>query len=527
MIKGQEINIKISSSNITHYKNKGYKCNIKDIILVKINDMTPQSTNKIIAICDICGKEKEVEYRRYVNNVKNKNFYVCSLSCAQSKIKLTKKENFGDPNFSNIEKRNNTCEKLYGNKNYKNIEKQKITNLEKYGQIHVINNIEILEKRKKTNIDKFGFDSPMKNVDVKKQRKNTLLNKYGNENYNNINKTLNSIKEKNINNLKLKFNLENVIDYNDQLFLLKCEKDHNYKISYDLIYRRKSYNNTLCTICNPIGVKNSDCEKSLINFIKNNYDLKIIENSRDIIKPYELDIYLPDLKLAFEFNGLFWHSELYRDKKYHRNKFEMCEKKGIQLIQIWEDDWLFKENIVKSMILNKLNKIVNKNYARKCEIREIEDNALIRDFLVENHIQGFAGSKVKLGLFFNNDLVSIMTFLKRKNNIYEINRFCNKLNFQIIGGASKLFKYFINNYKYDEIISFSNNSYSNGNLYNLLGFIKKYDLKEDYSYIKDRKRCHKFNFRKYNQKETEREIMLQKNILRIYDAGKRKFTYPL
>ena len=119
----------------------------------------------------------------------------------------------------------------------------------------------------------------------------------------------------------------------------------------------------------------------------------------------------------------------------------MCNSNGIQLFHICEDDWIYKQNIIKSMILNKLGKSSNKIYARKTEVKEVIDNKLVREFLDNNHIQGFVGSKIKLGLFYKDELVSLMTFSKRtfmKNEDYELVRFCNKLNTNVIGGASKL-----------------------------------------------------------------------------------------
>jgi len=157
----------------------------------------------------------------------------------------------------------------------------------------------------------------------------------------------------------------------------------------------------LCVICNPIGNKYSGMENELFNFIQENYDGNIIRNSR--IENKELDIYLPEINLAFEFNGLYWHSEIYKDKNYHKDKTELCNKNNIRLYHIWEDDWLYKKDIVKSMILNKLGKSKNKIFARKCVIKVIDDNKKIKDFLDNNHIQGFVGSSVKKGLYYKNE----------------------------------------------------------------------------------------------------------------------------
>ena len=283
-------------------------------------------------------------------------------------------------------------------------------------------------------------------------------------------------------------------------------------------------------------------EKDLYNFISENYHGNILLNKKNIIKPLELDIYLPDLKLGFEFNGLFWHNELNKDNNYHLNKTEECEKQGIHLIHIYEDDWLFKQNIVKSRILNILNITSNKIYARKCQIKEVDDSNLIRKFLEENHQQGFISSKIKLGLFYNDELVSLMTFghqrismgAKSKKNNYEMLRFCNKLNTLVIGGADKLFKFFIEKHQPKEVISYADRSWSRGDLYKKLGFTFISKTPPNYYYIIDDMRKYRFNYRKdklvregFDPNKTEHETMLERNIFRIYDSGSLKFIYKI
>jgi hypothetical protein len=279
----------------------------------------------------------------------------------------------------------------------------------------------------------------------------------------------------------------------------------------------------------------------LLNFIKENYTGEVITNTKSVIYPLELDIYLPELKLSFEFNGLYWHSEEYKEKNYHLNKKIECLKKDIQLFHIWEDDWDNKKSILKSMVLNKLGKS-NKIFARKCKIKVLEDNKLVREFLDNNHIQGFVGSKVKLGLYHNNELVSLMTFgslrknmnSKSKEGLYELLRFCNKLDVMVIGGASRLFKFFIENYKPVEVISYSDYSRSVGNLYTKLGF--SFDKLSDigYYWFFDSKREYRFNFRKdilvkegYDSNKTEVVIMHERGYRRIFDCGMQKWIYKI
>jgi len=166
MILNEKIDIKIFPSNKNIYVKK-YNCNVGDIISIDIADLSMNSTTKINAKCDICGKEKEIQYRHYNRNIKNKKFFVCSLSCAQSKIKMTKLENHNDENYSGIEKRKQTCKEKYNNETFKNIEKQKKTNLKKYGVKFPIQNKDVQEKRKQTWLEIYHVEHPMKNDDIK------------------------------------------------------------------------------------------------------------------------------------------------------------------------------------------------------------------------------------------------------------------------------------------------------------------------------------------------------------------------
>lgn len=398
----------------------------------------------------------------------------------------------------------------------------------------------------KTMLDKHGVEYPYQNENILIKSKNTLFKNYGVEYpYQNEKILLKTQKKKKETWIKNKIkNNENIIeiDYDNKEYLMVCDcnKNHTFKIKFDLFDSRNQFAKYKCTVCFPEHFNQSSMEEhDLLEFIKNNYDKEIVENSKKIIYPYELDIYLPDLKLAFEFNGLYWHSEQIKGNNYHLNKTELCESKEIKLIHIYEDEWTFKNNIVKSRILNLLGKS-EKIYARKCQLKEINDNKLIRNFLNENHIQGFIGSQVKLGLFYHNELVSIMTFgkqrksmgTKNESNVYEMLRFCNKLNTTVIGSASKLFKYFINNYAPNSIISYANRSWSKGDLYEKLGFEFVHKTKPNYYYIINGIRKYRFGFRKdllikqgYDSNKTEREIMLDRKIYRIYDSGNIKYKY--
>ncbi|MFW6047533.1 MAG: hypothetical protein ACOCP4_07110 [Candidatus Woesearchaeota archaeon] len=274
-------------------------------------------------------------------------------------------------------------------------------------------------------------------------------------------------------------------------------------------------------------------EKEVSNFIKSNVSTRIIENSYDILKSKELDIYLPDYKLAIEFNGLFWHSEgSKKDKNYHLHKTQLCEEKSIQLIHIFEDEWIEKKDIVKSIIKGKLG-LNDKIYARKCEIKEIE-NKEAKSFYERNHIQGSINSKINIGLFYENKLVSCLSFNKARYNKqydWEITRFANKLDISIIGGFAKMLSYFKKHYN-GSIITYSDRRYFNGSIYKNNGFKELKESQPNYFYTDYKFRYSRIKFQKHKLEEqleyfdpqlTEWENMQLNGWDRIWDCGNRVF----
>jgi hypothetical protein len=283
-----------------------------------------------------------------------------------------------------------------------------------------------------------------------------------------------------------------------------------------------------CPNCSNVISKSENEIKDFITSL----NIPFISNDRKLIYPLEIDIYIQDHNLAIEFDGLYWHSELHKPNNYHVNKTELCQKQGVQLIHIFEDEWLFKKDIVKSRLKNILGLTRDKIYGRKCIIKEVP----IKDrdiFLNNNHIQGTVRASINLGLYYNDELVSLMTFNKPRLGIgtsfdgYELSRFCNKLDTNVVGGASKLLKYFIKHYRPNEIVSYADRRWSNGNLYETLEFNKLNVNKPNYSYIINMSRKHRFNFRKSflkkdgfdTKNKTEHKIMLERGIFRIYDCG--------
>jgi hypothetical protein len=284
-------------------------------------------------------------------------------------------------------------------------------------------------------------------------------------------------------------------------------------------------------------------EKDLVKYLKGITNLEILENYK--LENRELDIYIPERKLAIEYNGLYWHS--YDDiteesiKKYnHLKKYTLCLKNNINLIQIFSNQWenIRTKNIWKSIINNKLNINITKIPARKCIIKEI-DNTTKNVFLNTNHLQGEDRSSIKLGLYHDNELVSVMTFSKSRYNKkyeYEMVRFCNKLNTIVQGGASKLLNYFEKKYNPNSLITYANKCYSNGILYNKLNFSCIDETQPNYIYwnksnkqfvtrIKAQKhKLQKLLKENYNDRLTEAQNMFNNKYRRIWDCGNYVFV---
>ena len=544
MIKEESIEVKVPFKNKRYYEMIiGSKLSIGDTIIVSIKDIPNGSSIIVTGICDFCFSEKKISIKNYNRQTNNKKIkFACSKSCVILKTKETNINKYGIDNVSKIqdvkERISRKKYELYGNVNFNNREKCKNTNLNKYGYEFASSSDIVKEKVRITNLEKFGEEYPSKNKDIIDKMKLSNLTKFGVDNYSKTKEFSDKIKQKWFITMYSKLEIYGKLkESNYGKYTIDCLNcGEEFSILDSLMNKRINNSENICLNCNPISCGISKMEKSLLYYIRDNYTNDIIENSRKEIG-LELDIYIPDLKLAFEFNGLYWHSELYKDRLYHLNKTKECLEKGIQLIHIWEDDWIYKQDIVKSVIVNKLGKS-EKIYARKCDIKEVKDNKLVRKFLEINHIQGFVGSKTKLGLFYNNELVSLMTFgnirkslgQKSQEGHYELLRFCNKLNTTVVGGPSRLLRYFVINYNPEQIISYSDISRSNGNMYQKLGFKLCHNSSPNYYYIIDGVRRHRFNFRKdklikegNDKNKTEIQIMMEKGYYRIFDCGMQKW----
>lgn len=318
---------------------------------------------------------------------------------------------------------------------------------------------------------------------------------------------------------------------------LKCNKCSN-----DFSITRQNFTDSKlsidrCPYCHPPKYSNRSIgESELFEYVKS-IAPDAISNVRNIIGRLEIDIFIPSKMMGIEYNGLYWHSEdvlesVGKSKYADNEKRNLLLSKNIQYTMVFEDEWLHKKDIVKSRIANILNATNNKIYARNCTINEISSSIASR-FCRDNHIQSSGRSNVRYGLYYQNKLVSVMTFsnnnLSRKIKSWEINRFCNKIGTSVVGGASKLFKHFIKIYAPSSVISYADSRWSIGNLYKTLGFkfVKDTPPNYWYFYAGSTKRIHRFTLRKQINESslTEKELRKNQGYHRIWDCGSSKWQW--
>lgn len=378
-------------------------------------------------------------------------------------------------------------------------------------------------KRIKTWIEKYGVDNPSKSKDI--IAKQQLSKKHIKPDHRTIKELgYKKVVERLSNILTPTFSIDEYEGcFRKNVYDWVCNACGNIVIGH------VDYGSTpRCNVCNPIT--KSAGENEISNYIVS-LGFDVINNDRTILSNKELDIVIKGTNIAIEYNGCYWHSTKHRKKSYHVDKFIECRDKGIKLIQILDVDWISKQDIIKSRLKSILG-CSDRIYARNTTIKEITFNESLT-FLEETHIQGSCQSSVRLGLYDNeNLLVAVMTFGKSRytKEEYELLRYASKNT--VVGGASKLLRYFIKTYSPKSIITYADRCWSDGNLYKQLGFtnVTKNDRNTGYWYIKDNIKYHRSNFikskisNKNNLHLSESEIMDSLGYLKYYDCGNYKYT---
>jgi hypothetical protein len=325
-------------------------------------------------------------------------------------------------------------------------------------------------------------------------------------------------------------------EFDNHYLKLQCQNCGNEFSHTHQMFQLSKFTEDRCNICYPPIIHRSTKEIEVYDYVKTLCPDAIANYKYSGKK--ELDIFIPSLNIGIEFNGLYWHSEkvLEANNKHKLSDFKKYTEvtsMGIRCIIILEDEWDNKQPIVKSRLRHILTKSLKKIPARKCTIKEI-DTTTASVFCNKYHLQGHGRSNVRLGLYYNDELIAVMTFSKgnisRKINDWELNRFCTVENVIIQGGASKLFSSFIKLYSVSTVITYADKRWSYGNLYKSIGFTFDKDSAPSYWYIypNESKRYHRFALRKNihdNASLTEWENRQGQGWNRIWDCGNSKWVW--
>ena len=500
------------------------------------------------------------EIREKIKRTNLKKFGVeCTLQNKEirEKIKRTNLKKFGVENPSqNKEVRKKikqTCIDRYGFENVIQNEeiksKRKKTNIEKYGVECTLQNKEIKEKIKRTCLDKFGVENPSQNKEVRKKIKQTCLEKYGvehpsqSENIKEKSKQTclqkygveyisqsDEFKEKILNNVynslfenRLQglveplFSREEYFGVKNNKYKFRCLKCIN-----EFEYGLNRYSIPRCPTCFPYTI--SKGEQELLNFISEHIEVdNIITNDRKVLDGRELDIYLPKNDLAIEFNGLYFHSEENgKDNSYHLKKTLDCEKKGIKLIHIFEDEWNNKQDIIKSIVLRKIEKIQKEIDEFDCDVKEIDEKTS-EEFLNQNHLEGYVKG-LSFGMFYENELTSVITYKKTKNRgkvTVDILRFCDKINISVKESLKRFIEVIVDKETPNRVTSFIDRRSDTGDIYLKNGFSIRKNIKPVFYYVKNGIR-----YKEEHLLENE-EVTSFNDYFKIWDCGNIVFEYKL
>ena len=456
--------------------------------------------------CKICGKPT-----KFIGAREGYSKY-CSVACNNrdpefiNKIVASRKNRSDEEKAETEKKRKQTCLDRYGDEHFHNSQKAVESMKNRTPEEKALTQ----EKRKNTNLNRYGDEQynnrekfketwNNKSDDDKKEisdrvRKTFLENNSQDKKLDNFRKTClekygvdHPFKKKEVVDRCLETKKENTASFekeNDVTSIQSLLEEYGYGwfesniITDYVFYGRKKFvkNSDIPKIVKYATEYNfkggiSHSEKDIVDFIRSIYSGEIVENSRSIIPPLELDIYIPEKKLAIEFNGTYWHSDQCIDKNYHFNKSRQCEEKGIRLIHIYEWEWPSEK--IKSLLRISLG-VADKIYARDCTVRIIS-NAEAKPFNEQNHLQGHRNAKVTYGLFYHDNLVQLMSFSQThynrnlKDDEWEIIRGCPGSNNVVTGGVGRLFKHFIDDYNPSRVFSYCDFNKFDGTSYEAVG----------------------------------------------------------
>jgi hypothetical protein len=447
--------------------------------------------------CDYCGKL----FSRTIRNEKRSHKLVGKNACTNESCRLEKRKETnlllrGKPYASQCDEAKEKVKNAWESKTDDQLkeinEKREDTMFENYGVRNPFQSEIIKEKKKKTSFENWGVENPMQNELVKKKVADAW-------------------------ELKTAEDLEEIINK------VRTTKIDRYGTVHPNIHFGKT-------------------QKEIRGFL-NSFGCNFLENDYSILGNKEIDLYDCNKNIAIEYCGLYWHTDLSpdpRDKNYHYEKHTKCLQKGVNLITIFEDEWVNRNSQCKNVLKSILGIYDLRVYARKCTIIKL-DKQEFNDFCDEYHLQGKNTlGQIFYGLKYENTLVAAMSFGRHHRNNHDLvlDRFCCKGDVQVVGGASRLFKACLTEAKnlgFQKVVSWSDNRWRQGTVYEQLGFTLEKELGPDFSYVylknTKNKRISKQSMKKKNTNcppdMTEKVWAILNSLGRIYDCGKKRWVHNI
>ncbi|AGS81064.1 homing endonuclease [Caulobacter phage Cr30] len=312
--------------------------------------------------------------------------------------------------------------------------------------------------------------------------------------------------------------------------------ENHYKDRFETLKDANGGNHPMNT-----GRRRSEAENEIAEFLIAN-GIKESDTLADwvSIEPMSIDIMVQSKKIGIEHNGSYWHASNVGNKlfpSYHRYKYERAKGVGIRLIQFWCFEWINRREQCQNFLLSALGLNKTVVFARKTEVREVSKDDAV-EFVNKYHIQEIHKNRINyaVGLYYDNELISIMTFgshqRKQTKSIPVLNRYCTKAGINVTGGASKLLTFAVKEKNYQNLVTWSDNRFSDGGLYEKLGFVKDADIKQDRFYVssktgevRSKQSATKKKLGIENLEITETEYMHQQGYWILYDAGKVRWIF--
>lgn len=532
---GRSIN---SRMNESHLRANGYSQVVDDLLeaTIEFSDMTFTERlrmfvfNKIyINHCKTCDSVlrvwKKDDWKKF-----------CCMSCAQNDPGVKSRMLAGQANVDwreKVAKRETTMQERYGYTTYSKTDqaKQEFATRTKEAWADSERKAERLEKRIETNLEKYGVQHTSQRAEQRIISGNAIAKTWRERPIEEKTAIIEKYRKSRLNDVAYATLISRelleelcVIKRMSAVAISKQLNCAESAVAYAIDKHGLEYN--------PIQQRSSlECE--LYNYIKS-IDCRAIQSYWD---KKEIDIFIPELNLGFEFNGVYWHSEANRPSNYHAEKIQYFYDRDIRYIQIWEDDWINNQEVVKKFIKNIIGQTTQIG-ARKTKIVELSQIEF-STFMEENHLQGTTTAGIRLGLLYEDRLVSAMGFKDVAVNVATIGKTAELVRFantNVTGAFTKLLKHFERTFDYDYIKSFADLEIvdKRSNVYSTNGFAVEDVIRSDYRYYNYRtgRREHKFGYRKSTfhklgfdiTNKTERELAVEYGLLRCYDSGKIKYT---